>query len=238
MITLQQHQSAAGINPDGGRIEYLRLKGIELLTTATRGDGKKGSTHPCSPIFGPETTTHFGLAQHGPVRTTMMNIDEETETTAKLTATVEQANYPHGLHIEQQFTLTETSFTIITTHTNTGNDALPVNFGEHFYWNTPARWDTLMLNNQLIDKEVKANGTAPLNGTNTIQIPEMPPITLEQEGMPVAVIWSYKHRDNTYDTAYVCIEPAEGNPSENYFGIPSSLILPNSSRSTRLVIRM
>ena len=236
MIMLQNGNSELVINPDGGRVESLKLDGHHTLISVTRGDGKKGSTHPCSPIFGPETTTAFGLSQHGPVRTTVMEVVHQTQDSVTLTTEIKQGSYPRNVFIEQLFELGPQSLLITTTHINNGSQAVPVNFGEHFYWSTPHGWDDIKLNGITVADKVKSNGTESLNKVNTIEIEGLPPICLEQTGMNTAVIWAYKKTDGTFDTEYACIEPAEGDPMADFFGTKESLIAPNTRRVTTLHI--
>ena len=236
MIMLQNGNSELVINPDGGRIESLKLDGHHILVSVTRGDGKKGSTHPCSPIFGPETTTAFGLSQHGPVRTTVMETHHQSKDSVTLTAEIKQGSYPESVFIEQLFELGPQSLIITTTHINNGSQAVPVNFGEHFYWSTPRGWNTITLNKVAVADKVKSNGTAPLDKVNVIEIEGLPLIRLEQSGMNTAVLWAYKKTYGTFDTDYACIEPAEGDPMADYFGTKESLIAPNTHRVTTLHI--
>lgn len=239
-VTIQfDDKNYCKLNPVGSRILELILNGTPILGTFTRGDSKKGNTHPCSPIFGPETNTSFGLPQHGPVRNTLCAHEPAGVNSYRFTCPIEIGTYPKDISIEQTMTIGENTFTIETVHTNGGTQAAPVNFGEHFYWNSPHGWEKVKVNGQDVTNLVKNNDTITLKNINSIEIPEMPPITLTQEGMEYAVLWSYYDREKqTYDNTYVCIEPAEKNPMDNTFGTEDTIIMPHSSRSAKLTISL
>lgn len=223
------------INPHGGLIEELILDGTKILTTVVRGDGKKASTHPCTPIFGPETTTSFGLPQHGPMRSSETEIRTKKDRVS-IEYDVKGGSYPDGLNVRQSFRIRNGTFTLDTQHRNTSSQSLPVNFGEHLYWDSPEGWSGLKINGADVTELVEQNGVIDLLSENEILIPGKPPILLKQKGLTKAVLWAYKDGNGKVDESYVCIEPVEGDPLSDFFGKPESMIDPGTSRSTSLEI--
>lgn len=225
------------INPQGARIELLNLGGREIFKALTRGDGKAASTHPCTPVFGPETITSFGLSQHGPMRNDLTEVIKNDANNVELRYIIDSGTYPFGMQVEQVFSLAGKSFTLETTHTNNGKEAAPVNFGEHFYWLAQKGWKGLTVNGEDVTNAVENDLVIPLNSRNIIVIPGQEEIVLEQEGMPYANLWVYRD-ENTgkYDQHYVCIEPVEGDPTKDSFGSKGSYINPGSSRKTSVTI--
>lgn len=226
------------INPKGARIESLILGERLVLKSVRRGDGREASSHPCTPIFGPETNTTFGLPQHGLMRNELCTVIEGGPNLIILSHEIKAGTYPPGMIVEQTFALLGGNFTLKTIHTNNGREEAPVNFGEHFYWAAPNGWEGLRINGGDVTDAVKNGLVVPLRATNQIVIPGLPEIILEQEGLPVAVLWVYRDpATGGYDRDYVCIEPVEGDPTKNFFGSPESLIAPGTSRTTRIAIR-
>src|SRR3989338_8995232 len=145
------------INSHGGLIEELILNGTKILTTVTRGDGKKASTHPCTPIFGPETTTSYGLPRHGPMRTSQTKIKPQKDG-ASIEYHVKSGSYPEGLKVKQFIRIGNGIFTLDTQHINTSDQSLPVNFGEHLYWDTTEGGEGVQINGVDVTKLVEQNG--------------------------------------------------------------------------------
>lgn len=106
----------AVINTQGARIEVLELDGARILRPVVRGSGKLGSTHPCSPNFGPDTI--YGLPQHGPVRNELWRINYQRGQKLQLACTIRHRNFPEGLKIVQSFIL-DRNFLMIRTDTRT-----------------------------------------------------------------------------------------------------------------------
>lgn len=238
------------INPHGARIEELRLLGVKILSTVKRGDGKEGSSHPCSPLFGLEIDTHFGLPQHGTMRDSQCRVvkNERPRSTVvlnyKLNKGVKQGSYP-GVKVSQNFELSNGVFTLDTFHSvrpdspsNPSKVAVPVNFAEHFYWDTPQGWEGLRINGIDVTNIVKQDGIIELGERNTIEIPEMRTIILGTEGFGFAKLWAFKNPETgVFDSNYVCIEPVEGDPT-GFFGSEKSLIKPGGIRETKVRISL
>lgn len=236
-ITLKPYvTSDLTINPRGTRVEELILAGLELWGKITRGDGEETSTHPCTPIFGPETSTSYGLPKHGPMRN-----EEATILTSRSNALaiydIHSGTYPKGMSVYQQFRLGINNFSIETTHSNAGSEPAPVNFGEHAYWLTPHGWEGLKINGEDVTDLVKRDKVIEWKEINEILIPSLPRILLMQSGLPFANLWVGTNSKGEYDNHYVCIEPVEQDPhSSKGFGSPESLILPGHFRQNEFTI--
>lgn len=221
------------INPQGAKITSLILDGREQLFSGKRGDGKDGMTHPCMP-FGPDLSGR-NIPQHGPLRNARWEVKEETPSRTVLSYEIDHENYPKGMIVTQEFDLGEHEFSLTTIHHNTGNDAAPVNFGEHFYWSAPNGWEGVTVNGQDVTELVKADQAIALQPSNVIRIPGQPPIRLVQKGFSKAMLWTYKNQETgVFDTSYVCIEPIER--SSEAFGKPESMVQPGEKRITQLHI--
>lgn len=230
--------SSIVINPNGARIEGLTLGQRLILKTVIRGDGRDVSSHPCTPIFGPETTTSYGLPQHGPMRNELCTVEESGLNLVVLSHEIKAGTYPLGMNVRQTFVMFGNNFTLETVHKNNGEKAAPVNFGEHFYWAAPNGWEGLTINGKDVADAVKNDLVVSLEATNQIVIPGLPEIILGQEGLPHANLWVYKDENSgKYDQNYVCIEPVEGNPTKSFFGSRESLIYPGNFRTTLISIK-
>jgi galactose mutarotase-like enzyme len=221
----------------GAVITELTLDGQRILADTKRGDGKRGVTHPCTPIFGPETTTHFGLPQHGPMRTSETTMQKMSDTVI-VEYHIDCGTYPKGMYVKQTAHLSADSLTITTTHANAGDEPMPVNFGEHLYWDAPEGWEGTKVNGQEVAPLAKSTGVIDLKEKNTIEIPGKKAVNLEQTGLLKAVCWSYGSPEKGFDSAYICIEPVEANPQENTFGSPTSMIAPGTHRQTILTFSL
>ena len=226
-----------------GARKTLSLSGTPLLIETIRADGKTGSTHPCTPNFA-NKDNQFDLPQHGPARTALWKVVTETEDSITFVYSVEGGIYPSGLKITQTARITD-RFELYTIHTYTGMEPAPLIFGEHCYWDTFLGINDLKINNielkQLKDFQHTFNTTGivvPLELVNTLEIPGKPTIQLEQENMPVAVVWR-----GMGDAKYVCIEPVTMNPQvdsegTSYFGSVKSLIKPGETKTTYFSIML
>jgi galactose mutarotase-like enzyme len=226
------------VNQQGARIERLVLGRQLLLTEVTRSDGRRASTHPCVPIFGPETTTRFGLKQHGEARNQLWQVLQGGEEGTVLLYEVQDEGYPRGLVIIQKFRIKNGVFQLVTECVNSGGDLLPVNFGEHCYWNALySGWEGLNINGEDVTEAIRETAVIQLQPRNVIKFSDQRrPIVLEQDDLEFAVLWT-DSPDNPYGP-WVCIEPVEGNPYEDFFGSPKSMIFPGEARRTELKISL
>jgi galactose mutarotase-like enzyme len=128
---------------------------------------------------------------------------------------------------------------LITKVSNNSNQDLPVNFAEHFYWYAPNGWEGLLVNGTDATEVVKKDASINLLSKNEIKIPGQKTIILEQKGFSIFRLWAYKNpKTGEYDNNYVCIEPAEGDPVQNFFGSEKSMIKPGQSRITEITISL
>ena len=225
------------VNPLGARID-LNLGTTPILTSVTRGDGKLGETHPCTPIFGPDKNNLYGLSQHGNMRNETCDVKSIGGDTVVISHNITDSpgRYPQGVKIEQQLHVENGTFTFKMTHANDGEIEAPVNGGEHCYFAAPQGYRGTLINGRDITSLIEADTTIPLEASNIIKIPGLPGLTLTQEGFHFAMLWVGKNAQGQTDGNYVCIEPVEGDPLGSYFGSPESMIVPHSERTAQFSI--
>jgi len=240
--------SSMRINLEGGRLESLVLNGQELLFSGTRIDGGTGSTHLCSPNFGPDKVG-FGLPNHGPGRdkkTKWTVIKDEPEHVIQSyvigSGEVSAGNYPSGMEIIQDYKLVDGGLKIITTHTNNGDTEAPVNSAMHFYWATllglgegDKGWEGVKVNGIDVSDKIKEDTALPWKDENIIEIPGRSPILVKQKGLPYFQCWTAE-KDGEFDRKFAALEPAEG--PEKRFGTPESMIKPGDSRTTEIFVQV
>lgn len=236
-----QGKSHMEVNPLGARPE-LTLGGHKLLVKVTRGDEAEGSTHPCTPIFGPDRQDLFGAKQHGKARKELWNQVTNTPTLVELTHDINEGRYPEGMHVKQKFELQDGLFRLTTVHTNNNEtEDLPVNFAEHFYWDAPQGWEGVKVNGHDVTQLVKDDAGMDWKDVNIIQIPGKPAIKVEQQGLPHMWGWAGGKEDETgkvveFDKHYVALEACEGR--EERFGTEESKLKPGESRETVVTISL
>lgn len=236
-IRLYKNKSQVIINPLGFKIDLLQLDNQVVLDKFVRGDSKSTSSHPCLPIFGPETNTNYGLAQHGNTRNSLAEVVEQTSTTLVLRHQINEGTYPPGLVFQQSFNLKDNEFGLKSTFINEGKRPLPLNFAEHFYWNTPRGWQDLKINNEDAAVLVKNDKGFLWQNKNIISISGQNDILLEQENLPYCQLWTFS-KNGKYDQSYVCIEPARGKPRSTYFDSTESILKPNEIIKTEIKISL
>lgn len=224
------------INSLGAKIEDVILNDKKIFFCGLRGDGKLGVTHPCTPNFGKDESG-LNLPQHGPMRNSECIILENEPNHQKLTYTIVHENFPKGVLVNQKFSLENNTFIVETTHTNNSQTQVPINFGEHCYFDAPNGWFGTKVNGQDITELIKTNETIKLNKKNIIQIPGKSDLLLEQEGLEYAVVWVYQNPETKeFDNNYVCIEPLM-NKVET-FGEKESLVLPDKTIYSKLTFSL
>ncbi|MGI8420026.1 MAG: hypothetical protein ACR2LN_05290 [Candidatus Levyibacteriota bacterium] len=238
----ENNSSSMEINPRGARIESLILGGHQLLSKVSRGDGKEASTHPCTPIFGPDGQKRFGLSQHGDARKDDWAVITSQPNLVELAYEISDGTYPPGMKVRQRFELKDGLFQLVTTHENDNvSVAMPVNLAEHFYWLAPQGWHGVKVNGIDVSNVVLEDRAIPWEDDNIIEISGQPRIRLQQQGLPYMQGWVGGKEDDegnkiSTDMRYVCLEACEG-PGER-FGSDASMIGPKSSRTTEVVIRL
>lgn len=221
------------VEPVGAR-KLLTIAGQSVLTKITRGDGKVGSTHPCTPIFGPDRNKLYGLNQHGNTRNEPCQVTQTSDTTINISHPITDPGYPQGVVFQQTVALQNGVFSVATAHTNTGTQPAAVNTGEHCYFDAPQGYSGTTVNGFDISDMIKNNIAGvpiELQATNTISIPGKPAYTLVQEGFSHVMLWVGEDPETRFkDSNYVCIEPVEANPNTDFFGSPASLLQPGERR--------
>jgi galactose mutarotase-like enzyme len=222
-----------------GARKTLTLNGVPILIETQRADGKVGSTHPCTPNFAnPENT--YGLPQHGPALNADWKVLTQTEDSLTIVYSIEGGTFPKGLKIVQTLRINNGLFEIYTVHTHAGTEPAPLIYGEHFYWDAPNSLQNMKLNEvELQDLYIPPEGALlVLDEKNALQISGKPAINLEQENMPVGILWQGKG-----DSSYVCIEPVTMNPYKDeegkpYFGSAKSMLKPGETKTAYVSISL
>lgn len=233
--------SSMRINPQGGRLESLVLNGQQLVYSGPRIDGGYGSTHLCSPNFGPDNKG-YGLPDHGPWRKKKLKELKNEPDHVILSDDIEGGSYPSGMNVTQEFRLVDGGLKIVTTHTNNGKEPAPENSAMHFYWATlmgigagDQGWEGVKVNGQDVSDIVKADTSMPWEDENIIEMPGRPSILVKQKGLPYFQGWTAE-KDGEFDHKFAALEPTEG--PEERFGTPESMIAPGESRKTELFIQV
>lgn len=223
-------------NPQGSRIELLVLKGHEISSIVTRGDGSQASGHPCAPNFD-EDTAGFGFKRHGVARDSLATVTELTLSSISTEVQIKKRGYP-SLLFRQYYSLFPDHLDIDTYTENIGRAAAPVNTGNHPYFNSPEGWEGTTLNGQDVSEVIRNDGIVMWQTRNDLVIPGGPKIILEQSGLPVANLWTGRNERGELDRHYFTVSSVEGNFREGFFGSDASLIPPRNSRHTRLTIAL
>lgn len=222
----------------GAKITLI-LNGTPILGAFTRGDGKAGMTHPCTPVFGPDSKNLYGLKQHGNMRNEHMSVQHVADNVI-VAHEITDPGYPVGVTVKQIMGVEEGAFSFVMMHSNNGSEEAAVNGGEHCYFVAPSGYKGTTINGKDVSKLIEENydGFAiPLEEINTIQIPGQPELKLKQNGFGYAMVWVGKNPETKeIDQNYVCIEPVEGDPTSDFFGSPASMLQPGATRSAMFTI--
>ena len=225
-----------------GARKIVTLQGEKILTKVTRGDGKVGSTHPCSPIFNHDYNDLYGLNQQGEMRKTEVEVSKVDEHTIVINHLINEARYPKGMSVQQIVTLEDDIFSLTTTHTNNGKEKAAVLTGEHCYFDAPQSYKGAQVNGQDLTEIIEQNkdGVAiKLEKENRIEIKGKPIIALTQTGFDYAMIWVGSSPDlKTKDQNYICIEPVEADPTTKWFGTEKSFIEPGDQRTSSFSLQL
>lgn len=236
--TIAQGKNSLTVLSQGAKIEALVFDGINILANTTRGDGKPGITHPCTPNFGlPEGAKKYGLMQHGPMRNDEVELVNKTDSSLEFRYEVKLPEYPLGLVVLRKFELTDTSLTVIVVHKNTGTKPIPVAYGEHLYFNAPQGIDGVLVNGENIADKARADTAFPWQEKNILEIPGLPVLEINQKNLNFVNVWVGKNLAGEFDSRYICVEPIEADQHSDYFGSEASMILPNEQRAVQFTIR-
>jgi galactose mutarotase-like enzyme len=225
------------VDPLGAKFE-VTLGNEKILTKITRGDGKIGATHPCSPIFDQDLNNVYGLSRHGNMRNEPCNVSLSKPNEATVKHDVSDPGYPEGMKVEEKLKVENGVFSLQITHRNTGQEKAAVNTGIHCYFAAPEGFTGTKVNGQDITELIKnnPNGTMiNLSKENMIEIPGKPTLTLKQNGFNYAFVWTGANpQTGEIDNDYVCIEPIEMPPDR--FGSEESMIQQGKERTSSLFI--
>lgn len=237
-MNIQYDDWSLTVDLDGGRIHDLFHKQTRVLGTYNRIDGKTGTTHLCAPSFDKEGQKGYLLPFHGYARTLMWSVVSQAENTVTIRAiTPLSTTYPASLEILQTFTFDDVFHHEIRVIHREG-EAVPLNVGIHYYWDTPRGWGGTTVNKQDVTDGIQTNRHIPLSDENIIQFPHAT-YALSTHGFHNAVLWtSFKGDDmngKKYSQDFCCVEPVVGWPQ--YFGTPASIIEPGQTVSFSVAIR-
>ena len=222
----------------GGRILELSNREKKILGTYTRLDGKVGSTHICAPSFDKEgQDPRWNLPFHGYARTLIWTVEKQTESSVTIsTYTAPTPTYNALLKLSQTFTM-ELVFSHSVEIANIKGDAVPVNVGLHYYWDTPNGWENVKVNRKSQMTNIKENGYCDLQEVNSVEFPHAT-YTLTSHGFQSAALWTSFASDTKgvkqYSQDFCCIEPIIKWPG--YFGSEESIIEVGKSKVVKLEI--
>jgi len=225
------------VSPEGTKIT-LSIENIPILTSVIRGDGKRGITHPCSPIFGPDVNSVYGLSQHGNMRNEQCKVKLTNPNEITVNHEITDIGYPSGMKAQQILRIENGTFFLSFTHKNTGKDGVAVNAAEHCYFDAPNGYLGATINGQDIAGIIQNSLTGvliDLKVENSIKISGKPELILKQEGFNKVALWVGRDSEGNRDKNYICIEPVEHHPKK--FGIEESIIHPGSQRTAHFSLR-
>lgn len=247
--------SSLSLNLMGGRLESLKLGGLQLVFSGTRIDGGTGSTHLCSPNSGSAkkgpVEDGYDLDDHGPGRKDEWEELESGPDFIKIGYVIKGGKYPSGMHVTQEYRFIDRGVKITTRHENKNKDhqLLPKNEATHMYWITEfgatregrgwenADGENVKVNGQDVAQMIRDDTGMFWRDENDIEMPGRPTLRVKQTGLPYVQGWAAKDESTgQYDSKYACLEPAEG--PEERFGTPKSMIAPGESRETELFIQV
>ncbi len=223
-MNLSSHNWSLTLDLNGGRITELSYLGIKIFGTYQRIDGKLGNSHLCVPSFDKEGIEKYKLPFHGLVRNNVWNVERRTKNRICISVgTQATATYPASLKILQTFTLGNDFIHNISVQHFSG-EAVPVNIGVHYYWDTPEGWNMTAVNSQQSTEKIMSNGFIALEEKNVIQFPHAK-YSLISQGFENAVLWTSfidSQEEKRYSQDFCCIEPVIGWP--HFFGSEKSFL--------------
>lgn len=237
-MELNSHDWRLLVDLNGGRIRELSFKGVKVLGTYNRIDGKQGNTHLCIPSFDREGMGKWNLPFHGLVRNIPWTVKNSTKTSVVISCETQASEaYAAQLHIEQEFILEEEFMHRIHV-TNREGDAVPMNIGYHYYWDTPQGWQGTRLNGKNIQNQIESNGFQDLMEQNHISFPHGE-YSVSSQNFGSCVLWtSFKDEEKgkrKYNSEFCCIEPVVNWPG--YFGTDASILQPGETFSASIGIK-
>lgn len=219
-ITLETEEATAKIDTDGAVVSTLENADGAVLFSRARlknaaGDTKqRGGCHVCLPQFGPGGAS--GLSQHGFGRDRMWGVAAQTDTSVELALEPTDGAYS-DLAARLNYHLSESSFVMKLTLTNTGDTTLAVAPAFHPYF---AHTGAATLNGKALDLAA-LEGTEFTRGDHqTLEVAGRT-LTLTSENLPIWAVWTDQLG------SYVCVEPSHSGNSfiEATHGTPQQLSL-------------
>lgn len=220
------------VDLNGGRIVSLKNKGILILGSFQRIDGKMGNTHVCIPNFYNEGVEKYGLPSHGPFRNATWVLESQTENLLDINCKIDD------LDVHQIFSFNNEFFSQKITVENVGEKEKPVNVAVHNYWSSELGWQGSTLNGFELSLGIKQNDFINLEQLNNIDIPGKPLIKWQLDKFNYAKLWTgfLQEGDNKiFDNEYVCIEPVM-EKGEEFFGSEESMLLPKTKLELKQII--
>jgi len=220
------------VDLNGGRISSLRNRGILILGSFQRIDGKIGNTHLCVPNFANDGVEKYGLPFHGPFRNAVWVLVSKTEDLLEINCEID------NLDVHQIFSLNDEYFIQKITIENKGEEGKPVNVAIHNYWSSELGWQGLKLNRIDLSFGVKRSDFINFRQLNDLDIPGKPLIKWQLNGFGYVKLWTgflEEKGNKIFDNNYVCIEPVM-EKDENFFGSEKSILQPKTKLELKQMI--
>ena len=219
------------IDLDGGRISSLKSKGILILGTFERIDGKSGNTHVCIPNFADDGVKKYGFPFHGPFRNAKWNLIQQTENSLEIECEID------GLNVHQFFLLNDYFVQKIIIE-NKSEEEKPINMAIHNYWSSDLGWQGVMLNNLDISLGIKESIFVNFRQLNDLNIPGKPLIKWQLMGFNYARLWTGfldEGGNKIFDNNYFCVEPVTEKDSK-FIERSESMLQPKFKKELRQMI--
>ena len=232
MVQLDFESWELVVDLEGGRIDSLKNKGILILGSFERIDGKRGNTHICVPNFANDGVKKYGLPFHGFFRNAPWVLVQKTEIILEISCET------MGFDVHQIFSLNKEYFSQKLTVENKNEGEKPVNVAIHNYWSSELGWQGATLNGFDLSMGIKQSDFINLRQLNDLDIPGKPLIKWQLMGFNYGKLWtSFLEEGNNkiFDNNYLCIEPIIER-DENYYGSEESMLQPKTKIELRQMI--
>lgn len=220
------------VDLDGGRIDSLKNRGVLILGSFERIDGKRGNTHICVPNFANDGVKKYGLPFHGYFRTGPWVVVQKTDNLLEISCET------MGIFVHQIFSINSEYFSQRIIIENRGEEEKPVNAAIHNYWASELGWQGLTLNGFDLSIGIKQGDFVNLRQLNDLDIPGKPLIKWQLAGLSYAKLWTgflEEGNNKIFDNSYFCIEPIM-EKDENFFGSEKSMLQPKMKIELRQMI--
>jgi hypothetical protein len=232
MVQLNFKDWELAVDLEGGRIDSLKNKGVLILGSFERIDGKRGNTHVCVPNFANDGVKKYRLPPHGLFRNAPWILVQKTENTLEVDCETGEWD------VHQIFSFSGEYFNQKVIIENKSGEGKPVNAALHNYWSSELGWQGLTLNGSDLSLGIKQNDFINLRQLNDLDIPGKPLIKWQLFGFNYAKLWTgflEESGNKIFDNNYVCIEPIM-EKDEYFFGSEKSVLLPNTKMELRQMI--